>query len=110
MGNFAWVRVLRWRAVPRRAVGGALRDLLFKGRGAITVGGAVSSGYCARCTLNLWYTGYRGKKFTSEGTQSPCSYGGGSSSGTLPRSLHLTLVLAQIHAAMQMKGHTDGRR
>jgi len=53
MGNFAWVRALRWRAVPCRAAVGALRDLLFKGRGAITVGGgAVSSGYCARGTLS----------------------------------------------------------
>ena len=49
MGTFAWVRALRWQAVPRRIVSGALRDFLSKGGVAtMVVGGAASSDYCVR--------------------------------------------------------------
>lgn len=44
MATFAWVRALRWRAVPRRIVSGALRDFLSKGGIAtMVVEGAASS-------------------------------------------------------------------
>jgi len=47
MGTFAWVRALRWRAVPRRIVLGALRDFLSKrGVATMVVGEAASSSDC----------------------------------------------------------------
>ena len=67
-------------------------------------------GLLCQSTLSRRIRWWREKKLTPEGTQSPCSYGGGSSSGTLPRSLHLASALAPIPVAIEMEGRTDGRR
>jgi len=57
------------------------------------VEGAASSVYCDGPFRGRDTEMRKKKKLPVEGTQSPCSYGGGSSSRTFPRSLHLALEL-----------------